>query len=570
MMLSNSQRRVRQGGKHQSMLGDQPDVIFRAVKLHRFHAGQTIGKAKLHIVLLNHLTEEESTRTESLHNHSSRIFCSLPWGDLEIDGSTVTNEWNCTVSPYQNKLNEVPSSIGVTIVPITMLDFLRVEDVRRFESQTCSFLRHHNVKTLITSRARERVTACLLNDKNQTYVRAQCINHWWDFVNCETLSLLLNKYYGVQWKYSNGTIQEAVMNIKFSLSYADSSLEENMIDAHYDLIEIYERKYGPLCKHVEAAIADMIEARLPPDSQLSKDFKKKKSESLRQGIPETIQLCCDRLLLCMADARTSIRQGQLYGPPDRVICHHYQSGKNSFWSEGQRPEIKLIELAKTAKSDQKDVPVAYVSVFNVLAPKGNDSMCRKKEELGRKFVFELAQEERRNDRRKNDSNFNSKREVERMEEARYNLEKKEENERDALNRRRENDKKRDRETRKREEEEEEERKRLKNQHVYICNTCGGRNHQRRNCRYNGHRQTNNTNLRWIDSPAGQRWHENGYSSFNCHTSLPESDNDNENDNDNQNENSPEPEIHSPEELSDNYADNYYYGGYYSDDSHGDH
>ena len=95
------------------MLGDQPDVLFRAVKLHRFHAGQTIGKAKLHIVLLNHLTEEESSNSESLHNHSSRIFCSLPWGDLEIAGSTVTNEWNCTVSPYQNRLNEVHSSIGV-------------------------------------------------------------------------------------------------------------------------------------------------------------------------------------------------------------------------------------------------------------------------------------------------------------------------------------------------------------------------------------------------------------------------------------------------------------------------
>ena len=93
-MLCNSQRRVREGEKHQSMLGDQPDVVFRAVKLHRFHAGQTISKAKLHLVLLNHLTEEESTKSESLHNHSSRIFWTLPWGDLAITGSTVTNEWN--------------------------------------------------------------------------------------------------------------------------------------------------------------------------------------------------------------------------------------------------------------------------------------------------------------------------------------------------------------------------------------------------------------------------------------------------------------------------------------------
>ena len=330
-------------------------------------------------------------------------------------------------------------------MPVTMLDnFLRVEDVRRFASQTSSFLRHHNVKTLITGRARERVTACLLNDKNQTYVRAQCIYHWWDIVNCKTLSLLLNKYYGVQWKYSNETIQEAVMNIKFSLSYTDRSLEENMIDAHFDLIEIYERKYGSICKHVEAEIADMIEARLPSHSQLYKDFKKKKSESLRQGNPETIQLCCDRLLVCMEDARTSIRQGQLYGLPDRVICHHYQSGKNSFWSECQRPEIRLIEPAKTAKSDHEDVPVAYVSVFNVLALKGNDPMCRK---------MELAQEEKQNAKQINDSNFNSKREGERMEEARNNLEKKEDYKREALNRK-ENNKKRDRETRKREEEDE--------------------------------------------------------------------------------------------------------------------
>ena len=65
----------------------------------------------------------------------------------------------------------------------------------------------------------------------------------------------------------------------------------------------------------------------------------------------------------MEDARTSIRQGQLYGSPDGVICHHYQSGENSFWSECQRPEIKLIELAKTATSDQEDVPVAVFSTF---------------------------------------------------------------------------------------------------------------------------------------------------------------------------------------------------------------
>ena len=65
------------------------------------------------------------------------------------------------------------------------------------------------------------------------------------------------------------------MNIKFSLSYADRSLEGSMIGAHYDVIEIYERKYGSIFKHVEAETADMIEARLPPDSQLHKDFKNK-------------------------------------------------------------------------------------------------------------------------------------------------------------------------------------------------------------------------------------------------------------------------------------------------------
>ena len=97
----------------------------------------------------------------------------------------------------------------------------------------------------------------------------------------------------------------------------------------------------------------------------------------------------------MEDARTVMRQAQLYGSPDRVICHHYQSGENSFWSECQRPEIKLIELAKTAKSDQEDVPVASVSVLNFLDLKRNDPMCRKKDEENLYWSWRRRKKERK-------------------------------------------------------------------------------------------------------------------------------------------------------------------------------
>ena len=89
------------------------------------------------------------------------------------------------------------------------------------------------------------------------------------------------------------------MNLKFSLCYADSNAEDEMIDAYFNLIEIYERTYGLLSAQLESTIANMIEQRLQPESQLYKDFKKRKNESIRQGAAETVQLCFDRTKLRM-------------------------------------------------------------------------------------------------------------------------------------------------------------------------------------------------------------------------------------------------------------------------------
>ena len=271
-----------------------------------------------------------------------------------------------------------------------------------------------------------------------------------------------------------------------------------MIDAYFNLIEIYERTYGPLTAQLESTIADMIEQRLPVDSQLHKDFKKKKNESIRQGAAETVQLCFDRLKLCMENARTIIRQGQLYGSPDRVICHHHQSGDSSFWSEYPRLDINIIEPLKPVTPDQADVPTAFVACYNFLKPalSGDEELERQREE---EETDDGIDENRGNKLGKKG-------------------EKGQENHNQYLQRKK-NMKERDKERRRRERIEEEKRSRLNAAVDYICDTCGNRGHKRHECPYNGCHDVNRSNLRWAASPIGQLWRSYGFGSFNPRETL---------------------------------------------------
>jgi hypothetical protein len=487
------------------VLGNQSDVTFREAKLQYFPTCHRVSKAKSHIVYVNHLSREETKESEYVQYDSYSSFTIHPWGTLEIVGSIIQNEWDSKISAHPNhdEKTEVPSMIGVTIVNVTVLDdVIMEEDGERFANQTGPLLRNFGVESLISGEARLLVTHSLIIDKTQTYVRKEHIHHWWKVINCETLSTILINYFGVQWKESDGSIEEALMNLKFSLCYADRSAEDEMIDAYFNLIEIYERTYGPLTAHVESTIADMIEQRLPVDSQLYKDFKKKKNESIRHGVAETVQLCFDRLKLCMENARTIIRQGQLYGSPNRVICHHHQSGDSSFWSEYPRPDIKIIEPLKPVAPDQADVPTVFVSCYNFLKPalSDNEVQERRREEEG---TADGIDENRGNKLGKKG-------------------EKGQENHKQCMQRIK-NKKERDKERKRRERIEEEERSRLNVPVEYICDTCGNTGHKRHECPYNGYHDVNGSNLRWADSPIGQLWKSYGFGSFNPREKLPEND-----------------------------------------------
>ena len=267
------------------------------------------------------------------------------------------------------------------------------------------------------------------------------------------------------------------MNLKFSLCYADSNAEDEMIDAYFNLIEIYERTYGLLSAQLESTIANMIEQRLQPESQLYKDFKKRKNESIRQGAAETVQLCFDRIKLCMENARTIIRQGQLYGSPDRVICHHHQGGDTSFWSEYPRPDIKLVEPLKPVTPDQADVPKAFVACYNFLKSALSDN----------------EEQERQGEDEETDDGMDESR----GNKLRKKGEKGQENHNQYLK------KKKSKKEKRRERIEEVERSRSSAAVEYICDTCGNTGHKRHECPYNGFQDVNASNLRWADSPIGQ-------------------------------------------------------------------
>ena len=503
MVTHNMQTRSTGGRHHQSVRKDYSNVIFKAVDLKRFAGGHKISSTKLHVVLVDHLTKEEEVGPYS--KTSLRTFyASFRWGNFSMVRGNSLQEWNCSISPNNNqdKQIEVPSTIGVTLAPVTVLEnLITQEDVKRFTEQTGPFLKNFNVQTLIIGTARSQVTSLLTHNRTQNYVHKNDLNQWWNSMNCETLCSLLKAYYGVQWKKSDGSLEQALMNLKFSLCYADRSLEKETADTYFNLIEIYERTHGPLTAHLESTIAGMIEERLQPESQLYKDFKKKKFESIRQGAAETVQLCFDRIQLCMENARTIIRQGQLYGSPDRVICHHHQSGDSSFWSEYPRPDIKIIEPLKPVTSDQADVPTTFVACYNFLKPASSDNE---------------DQERQREDEGTADGIYEN-----RGNKLGKKGEKGQENHKQCLQRIK-NKKERDQEKKRRERIEEKERSRSNAAVEYICDTCGNTGHKRHECPYNGHPDVNGSHLRWADSPIGQMWRSYGFGSY-CHLiDLPES------------------------------------------------
>jgi hypothetical protein len=497
MVTHNMQTRSTGGRHHQSVHKDYSNVVFKAVDLKRFSGGHKISSTKLHVVLVDHLTKEEEVGPYS--KTSLRTFyASFRWGNFSMVRGNTLQEWNCSISPNNNqdKQIEVPSTIGVTLVPVTVLEnLITQEDVKRFTEQTGPFLKNFNVQTLIIGTARSQVTSLLTHNRTQNYVHKNDLNHWWNSMNCETLCSLLKAYYGVQWKKSDGSLEQALMNLKFSLCYADRSLEKETADAYFNLIEIYERTYGPLTAHLESTIAGMIEERLQPESQLYKDFKKKKFESIRQGVAETVQLCFDRLKLCMENARTIIRQGQLYGSPDRVICHHHQSGDSSFWSEYPRPDIKIIEPLQPVTPDEADVPTAYVQSRNFLGRISDEHFTRENKEFIKEQEMQCMKQ----------FTANVMNETKNIQREANKLAKKA----------------RQAEKRRVERLEEEERSRSNVPVEYICDTCGNRGHKRRDCQFNGCRDVNGSNLRWADSPIGQMWQYYGYDSFCCQSDLPE-------------------------------------------------
>jgi hypothetical protein len=504
-MLHDSLKRRLRVNRHQSVLGNQSDVTYREARLQHFPVCRRASKAKSHVVFVNHLSREETKESEYVQYDSYSSLTIHPWGTLEIVGSIIQNDWDSKISshPKYDEKIEVPSMIGVTIVNVTVLDdVIMEEDGERFANQTGPLLRNFGVESLITGRARLLVTRSLTVDKMQTYVRKEHIHHWWKVINCETLSTILINNFGVRWKESDGSIVEALRKLKFSLCYADRSLEKETADAYFNLIEIYERTYGPLTAQLESKVADMIEEHLPRDSQLCKDFKKKKNESIRQGAAETVQLCFDRLKVCMENARTIIRQGQLYGSPDRVICHHHQSGDSSFWSEYPRPDIKIIEPLKPVTPDQADVPTEFVACYNFLKPALSENE---------------EQERQREDEETDDGNNESL-----GNKLDKRGEKGQENHKQCMQRIK-NKKERDKERKRRERIEEEERSRSNAPVEYICDTCGNTGHKRHECPYSGHRDVNGSNLRWADSPVGQMWRSYGFGSY-CHLiNLPEND-----------------------------------------------
>ena len=179
-MLPDSKKRRLRVNRHQSVLGNQSDVTFTEAKLLHFPACHRISEAKSHIVYVNHLSREETKESEYVQYDSYSGFTSHPWGTLVIVGSIIQNEWDSKISPHSNhdEKTEVPAMIGVTIVNVTVLDdVIMEEDGERFANQTGPLLRKFGVETLITGEARLLVTHSLIIDKTQTYVRKEHIHN---------------------------------------------------------------------------------------------------------------------------------------------------------------------------------------------------------------------------------------------------------------------------------------------------------------------------------------------------------------------------------------------------------
>jgi hypothetical protein len=253
---------------------------------------------------------------------------------------------------------EVSFKRGVTSAlhqrPLFVLDqeTITPADATAFQLQASRWNGNFSVREVIAGRAIDLVQMCLFADNAFTLLPENDLPRWLDLLTVPQVSELVIKYFGPR-PDSGRSLAENFGDVSFDFCILDPAPERTTMMAYLNLVQTHEQLDGLLSLEQHGQLIGLIERRLPPDSQLRKDYFVAKKNRKPDG-PETWDLTMRRLHRCINDVRASMKTNESYGDPSRVYHFPHETPRRT---SDYRPATSGPSTSRPAALARRPAPI---------------------------------------------------------------------------------------------------------------------------------------------------------------------------------------------------------------------
>ena len=189
-----------------------------------------------------------------------------------------------------------------------------------------------SASTAISDVALHQLTFRLQGDEDQTFVTSEFFPDWPAHITCQQLGDIVLHYYGPQVN-KELTIEQSFKSIPFIWDIENREDETLMYTKYASLLVILVRtNRGPFTAAQNLRLSEIIEKRLPPNSQILADYQARRAADKVLRIPETPLHALTRLHQCTEAVRKAVEHLAAY--PRTRNLHTFQEGSNASNSVG--------------------------------------------------------------------------------------------------------------------------------------------------------------------------------------------------------------------------------------------
>ena len=181
-------------------------------------------------------------------------------------------------------------------------------------------------KDVVQGLAREHIALRLRGDTTFPFLAKKDILTWYDHVNITQAAEMVSKYFSAAATKSELPIADTLMKIRFRLKFSNEAVEDETFLSMIEALNKHDSTHPQENDTTLNELANLIERRLPPNSQLHSDYLVAKKAEIAPGETDTPLGVIYRIKGCMGDVRRKRREVDRYGDFNFEYVHEARGG----------------------------------------------------------------------------------------------------------------------------------------------------------------------------------------------------------------------------------------------------